>query len=151
VTNNNAFTLIELLVVIAIIGILASAAVPKILEAICESKISRAKGNLDTVKTAVHQVMSKDGASFSELANSCQFNNDCENLSEYLPEKLWEGGGNTSNPRIGIRDADSDRGILIDLPEGCEFTDHTGTTCEGGNGARLYLNMTSGEFENRNC
>lgn len=152
-TNNNGFTLIELLVVIAIIGILASAAVPKILDAICNSKISRAKADLDTVKTAIHQVISEGDASFSELATNCQFANDCDKLSDYLPKRLWKSnnGANASGPSIGIRDASSDRGILINLPEGCEFTDHTGTTCEGGGGARLYLNMTNGEFENRNC
>ncbi|MDD4279599.1 prepilin-type N-terminal cleavage/methylation domain-containing protein [Candidatus Sumerlaeota bacterium] len=48
-----AFTLIELLIVVAIIAILAAIAVPNFLEAQVRAKVSRAKNDLRTVKTAV--------------------------------------------------------------------------------------------------
>ena len=48
-----AFTLIELLIVVAIIAILAAIAVPNFLEAQVRSKVSRTKGDLRTVATAV--------------------------------------------------------------------------------------------------
>lgn len=48
-----AFTLIELLIVVAIIAILAAIAVPNFLEAQTRAKVSRAKNDLRTVKTAV--------------------------------------------------------------------------------------------------
>ncbi len=48
-----AFTLIELLIVVAIIAILAAIAVPNFLEAQMRAKVSRAKTDLRTIKTAV--------------------------------------------------------------------------------------------------
>ncbi len=48
-----AFTLIELLIVVAIIAILAAIAVPNFLEAQTRSKVSRAKADLRTIRTAL--------------------------------------------------------------------------------------------------
>ncbi len=48
-----AFTLIELLIVVAIIAILAAIAVPNFLEAQIRAKVSRTKGDMRTVATAL--------------------------------------------------------------------------------------------------
>lgn len=149
--NSNGFTLIELLVVIAIIGLLAIAAVPQVRDAICDSRISRAKKDLNTAQTAVHQAMSKDRKSWSEIHSNCDsITSDCNSLSEYLPERLWQnssGASDGSDTRLRLRDAAGERGILTDLPAGCEFEDDVGDTCEGGGGTRIQLNITTGKME----
>ncbi len=151
--ERTGFTLIELLVVIAIIGILAAAAVPQVMDAICDARISRAQGDLRTIHTSINQAIADGEYSWSDLEDACgdgTIGDDCEEMEEYLPERLWKHSDQPtdgSGSRFRLRETQDERGILIDMPAGCSFTDHEGTECSGGGGTRLQLNITTGEWE----
>lgn len=59
--SRRAFTLIELLVVVAVIAILAAIAVPNFLEAQTRSKVSRAKADMSTLRTALESYAVDEG------------------------------------------------------------------------------------------
>lgn len=79
------FTLIELLVVVVIIGILAAAAVPSVMDAVCQSRAGVARSEMNTVRTAYAQCLISNPAA------------DCQDLSSaayegLLPDSIRNNG-----------------------------------------------------------
>lgn len=91
VNSDDGFTLIELLVVIAIIGILAVAAVPQVMDAICQSRVSTAQGDISTVQTAMSQC---------DINQPDAGDGNCDTLDadyqDLLPERIWDNAGDQS-------------------------------------------------------
>ncbi len=151
VVKNNSlergFTLIELLVVVAIIGILAAAAIPQVMGAICKARVGRVQSDLRTVRTAVKQALvNNENVSFSDIA-SHGINDDKPELEPYLPERLWSADG-----EMAVREfSTAPNRIVITLPDGCNWTDGAGNTCTGGGGCRVSFNLEAGRFECYNC
>jgi len=54
-TRRHSFTLIEIMIVIVIIGMIASLAVPKIMDNLEKAKVETTKANLNVLKGAVQQ------------------------------------------------------------------------------------------------
>ena len=69
------FTLIELMIVIAIIGILAAIALPQYQNYIAKSQISRAMGELSTLKTPVEICLNEGRLAIGAAAGQCDVAN----------------------------------------------------------------------------
>jgi prepilin-type N-terminal cleavage/methylation domain-containing protein len=59
--SNRAFTLVEMIGVLAIIAILASLLIPRVFQAIGDSKISAAASSCNSIKAAVNEYYGKYG------------------------------------------------------------------------------------------
>ncbi|MEO8376027.1 MAG: type II secretion system protein GspG [Candidatus Sumerlaeota bacterium] len=76
-----AFTLIELLVAVAVIAILAAIAVPNFLEAQTRSKVSRAKADMATLRTALESY-AVDSSSYPVNSSGLGLTGDLYNLTK---------------------------------------------------------------------
>ncbi len=127
------FTLIELLVVIAIIGILAAAAVPQVMDAICDARVSGAQGDMATIQTA---------------ATQCQMDNDCDFESSngdwaagwdaYLPSRITD---DTEGAAWDITITDGQVEVIHVDDVGCTWEDEEGETSE-----EMYFDPDTGNF-----
>src|SRR5580765_756742 len=73
VFNQSGFTLIEMIGVLAVIAILAAVLIPKVFEAINNSRINNAAMTLNTVKTSIADHYAKAGGLVTILTNGVSF------------------------------------------------------------------------------
>jgi len=105
-SRNKGFTLIEMIGVLAVIAILASLLIPKIFEAINNSRISNAAVSYNTVKTALADHFAKfgslnssNGVAFGSIPGPGSTNFDMVLLAEGFLDKPFQvkiGDVNTS-------------------------------------------------------
>ena len=86
--SSQAFTLIEMIGVLAVIAILASMLIPKIFEAINNSKINNAAVSYNTVKTALADHYAKWGSLLSSNGTVYQFTlAQAQRLDDWLQQR----------------------------------------------------------------
>src|ERR1043165_765794 len=109
--NRRGFTLIEMIGVLAVIAILASLLIPKIYEAINNSRISNAALSYNTVKTALADHFAKYGSLTSSNGVTIATpipNFDQVLLSEGFLDKTFQvkiGTAGSANTFVEVRDA----------------------------------------------
>jgi general secretion pathway protein G len=89
--NRRGFTLIEMIGVLAVIAILASLLIPKIYEAINNSRINNAIVSYNTVKTAVADHFAKYGALNSQAGTNFAIAADVRSTNYDIGVLLLEG------------------------------------------------------------
>lgn len=94
--KQKGFTLIELLVVVTIIGILAAAAIPKLMTAMDKAKVGRCKSDMATTRGAAQMYNMDKGAWPASTATM---------VTEYLPAVPKPPAGGTLTFTSGAGDA----------------------------------------------
>jgi len=89
--SRNGFTLIELLIVVAIIAVLAVLALPRFQDALVKSRLSRVKGDFNSLEKSLHQYY-LENKSFPERST----------LNHKHPDNPRDFKGAPSFPGIGI-------------------------------------------------
>lgn len=88
--DQHGFTLVELLVVVAIVGILAAFLVPRLLGYTNQARVSRAQGDLASMRSIVEAYAANEGQGYYPVADNAQDNG----IAKALQSKgiKWTGG-----------------------------------------------------------
>jgi len=145
--SSQAFTLIEMIGVLAVIAILASMLIPKIFEAINNSKINNAAVSYNTVKTALADhyakwgsLLSSNGTVFTTSA-SIATNYDKLLVSEGFLDKTFQVKIGTTNTHIQVVDSLANN-VAADTSNSAYDLDGTGTANDASGGVVVEAVIT---------
>lgn len=119
--DRKGFTLVELLVVVVIIAILAAVLIPKLLDYTNEARVSRAMGDLASMRAVIEAYAADEGKGAYPKSNSV-YENDSHYIASVLRARGIKWGG-----QDGIRDpwgTPYEYAVATGYPDGTTYYDY---------------------------